>query len=359
MKIALIGAYGFTGTLISEELQKANLEFSAYGRSIEKLVALQPEYSVLKSITAIDLRKREDIQMIIAKSDLVINCAGPFTEESALMLSEMAKSGKVYLDITGEVGFVRASKERYHESAQKHKSLIIHGCAFESLIADLGTAYLSAQVGAIKSIDTFYQFDQLRASPGTKMTMKLSKYRDSLRVQNNAWGVSSFQDNQYQVTTHLNENQVAIPYPLPEIAYNYWNHKVESAGSYLVLGEKQAARLGNNTEVEGDSLETLDVIRLRKRKGPNAEERADQKSNLTIRVTDSNDRPYILLMQSTDMYLITAKAMVISVQVIIQNGWNLYGVRSPAQLFKGREEEVLAQLNVTLIKDSTFDIRRK
>lgn len=356
MKISVIGAYGFTGKLISSELQKVNLKFSVYGRNQEKLDGLKAEHSCIDNAQSIDLRKLEDVKGIIVNSDLIINCAGPFTEESALMLSEIAKSGKIYLDITGEVGFVRDSKSKYHETAVQNSSLIIHGCAFESLIADLGTEVLLQETKSPKSIFTFYQFDQLRASPGTKMTMKLSKFRESLMVRNGQWDVSDFEKDQLHVTTYLNDELIAIPYPLPEIAYNQWNNAIDSAASFLLVGTKEASLLGGKPAEEADTLETLDEIRLRKRKGPNAEQRADQKSNLVIYVIDENKEHHSLLMQSTDMYLTTAKAIVTSVQQISKLENVPSGVLSPAELFKNEEVATLQQLDIVLNKEASFEI---
>ena len=45
--------------------------------------------------------------------NLLINCAGPFTEESAVLLEEAVKNGTHYIDISGEIGFVKSSYEKY------------------------------------------------------------------------------------------------------------------------------------------------------------------------------------------------------------------------------------------------------
>ena len=356
MRIALIGAYGFTGSLIAQELQNAKLAYTGYGRSFEKLTTLQSEFSFLTKIEAIDLRKQKDVDSIVSNSDVIINCAGPFTEEATLLLDKIADSGKVYLDITGEIGFVRASHEKFNERAIASNTLIIHGCAFESLVADLGLAYILDKIGSIKNVRTFYNFNELKASPGTKMTMKLSKYRKVLKIDNQQWSESDFQEDKLHITIDGENEHIAIPYPLPEIAYSFWNYNANKAESFLLVGLREAGYFKGASNVSGDSLETLDTIRQKKRKGPTVEERAIQKSALVLNVESDTGQVFQLLLESSDMYLATAKAIVLSVQKLRQTSSRPSGVISPAQLFKGNVEAALKDLDVVLIEGPDYKI---
>lgn len=356
MKIALIGAYGFTGSLIANELQLSKLAFTGYGRNLDKLNQLQSEFSFLKQVQAIDLRKVADVESIVSNSDLIINCAGPFTEEATLLLENIADSGKIYLDITGEIGFVRASREKFHARAQKSNSLIIHGCAFESLVADLGLAYVLDKLGSIKKVRTFYNFNQLKASPGTKMTMKLSKYRKILKVDNNDWSESNFQEDQLHITIDGDDEHIAIPYPLPEIAYSLWNFKALKAESFLLVGMREAKFFKGTSEASGNSLDTLDTIRQKKRKGPSAEDRAIQKSKLVLSVESDTNQVLQILLESSDMYLATAKAISLSVQKLLQISTRPNGVISPSQLFKDNIMAALNDLEVHLIENPDYII---
>jgi short subunit dehydrogenase-like uncharacterized protein len=356
MKIALIGAYGFTGSLIAKELQNSNLEFTAYGRNSEKLHQLQQEFSCAKEVFAIDLRKKEDVDFIVSKADLVINCAGPFTEEATLLLDQIADSGKVYLDITGEIGFVRASHEKFHARAVKSKSLIIHGCAFESLVADLGIQIIARKLDKIDSVKTFYHFNNLRASPGTKMTMRLSKYRKSLKVDNHQWTESDFKKDQRLVRMIKDEEHITIPYPLPEVAYSKWNFNVNKSESFMLVGVAESKYFKGASESEGNPMDELDVIREKKRKGPSEEQRASQLSTLVLQVLDGNNETHLLKLISKDMYLATAKAIVLSIQKIQESSTPPNGVISPAQLFTEDYFGTLNKLDVEIFENPEFKI---
>ena len=65
MKIAIIGAYGYTGSLICEQLQKSRINYSIYGRDEEKLIKLKNTFSYIKFHSVIDLRVQDDVKSII------------------------------------------------------------------------------------------------------------------------------------------------------------------------------------------------------------------------------------------------------------------------------------------------------
>lgn len=353
MNITVIGAYGYTGKLICHELENHQLKFSIAGRDAAKLESLK---TILKSNPISipgDISISEIAGKIISESDLIINCAGPFTEESKLLLSLVATRGKVYLDITGEIGFVKNSRESFHEVAQKSKSLIIHGCAFESLLADLA-CQIAARHSDIKEVLTFYWFSNKLASPGSKITMKLSKFRKPLTIQKNAW--SQTDSFNYKILREADQrNYSAVSYPLPEIAFSFWKHNVARAGTYLLLEPEEAKFVNRTNQVEGDPQEELNRLRQKKQNGPIAAERANQLSEIRIALKLKNGDDPFLLIENSDMYQTTAVAIRLAVEKIIA-GVQLSGVINPAALFKGEEENTLKMLNakMTEIKSSAL-----
>lgn len=358
MRIAVIGAYGYTGRLICKELQDTGFRFLIYGRNKEKIERLKDELSNVDKAVSIDLRKKADIDLVILEADIFINCAGPFTEESSLFLETLAESGKIYLDITGEIGFVRSSRELYHQKAKKSKSIIIHGCAFESLLADLAMQKIASIKVKVKSINTFYRFNQHSVSPGTRITMKMAKFRDSLKIKNKHWCISDSKHDQLKVNIDKTMEQTAIPYPLPEIAYAHWNWNVNNAASFLLMNTADALFFSEKKGTLGDPLENLDKIRFRKNNGPSIEKRGNQKSELFVRVLDENEKERILLLKSKDMYLLTAKAIVLAVKKVVTKGSRIYGVISPAQLFLNDWDATIKELNIEVIEQPNFVIHK-
>lgn len=352
MKVAVIGAYGYTGQLICEELEEANVQMTAVGRNLEKLKLLQETWKNIEGFLTLDMRKPEDAQYVVDSFDCIVNCAGPFTEESGILLEKVAQSGKAYLDITGEIGFIRSSHEKHHQKAQETNSLLIHGCAFESLVADLIFQNYADDKKSFKKLNTFYWFQQKKVSPGTRITMKLSKYRENLKIANGVWEVSDRSDR-FKVSGIEDSTFFGVPYPLPEIAYAHWGYNAEEAGSYLLLTEDEFKYLtGAKHTVSGSADEELQRLKKRTPKGPSKADRETQKSILMVQMVEEEGAEKRLVVHSKDMYHTTARAIRLSVEEIKNNGRpKNAGVLSPASLFFGKEREILKSLN-TIIKEN-------
>jgi short subunit dehydrogenase-like uncharacterized protein len=356
MRISIVGAYGFTGKIICEELNKINYSYSIYGRDIENLNELKRENSNIINLKSINLRLIKDVNYIIENSDVIINCAGPFTEESFLLVEKVAESGKIYLDISGEIGFIKKSKDYLQEISVNNNSLIIHGCAFESLVSDLILQYLNEE-NEIKSVKTFYKFNQKKVSPGTRITMKLSKYRESFKIKDNQWSNCDFKNDLIKIINKEDNSEVAVPYPLPEVAFSKWNFEVDQAESFLIIDEDDSRYMTNRNIVEGDSLKELDRLRLKKFKGPELKDRMSQKCELFVNINHESIHPKTLEVKIKDTYLLTAKSIVLAVENILTKKPKLSGVVSPAKIFNGNALETIHKLGIELNHQTKFRIK--
>lgn len=327
-RIALIGAYGYTGSILAECLAEESIEFTAVGRNPEKL----GHNDLVK-----DLQKEEDRRFLLDNFDVFLNCAGPFGLESKQFIAELSlRSGKVYLDITGELDLVRSVKD----SCRDTNSLIIQGVAFESLVADLGARIYQNENGPITGLHTYYHFSESRPSPGTKITMKLSNLKDTYFLKN---GVFEKVNDEREELELKNETKVAVPYPLPEVAYWSWENEVIDAGSYLLLNKTAAMFVGAKGNKADLVEKTYEKLKTRKGPGPNLEERASQATSLYLKF--NNNPSEVVLLEAEDMYLITAKAMLFAMNKAIDDH-EISGVKSPSSLFKNEEKETLSLLGV-------------
>ena len=356
MRISIVGAYGFTGKIICEELNKIKCSYSIYGRNINTLKELERGNANIINSKSINLRVINDVNYLIENSDIIINCAGPFTEESSLLVKNVAESGKIYLDISGEIGFIKKSRDYLQQISVDNKSLIIHGCAFESLVADLILQYFSTK-NKIKSVKTFYKFNQKKVSPGTRITMKLSKYRESFKVKNNQWLNCDFKNDLIKIDTTKDSLEIGVPYPLPEVAFSKWNFEVNRAESFLIIDEDESKYMINKKIIGGDSLKELDKIRLKKFKGPNLKDRLSQKCELFVNINHESIHPKTLEVKIKDTYLLTAKCIVLAVENILTKKPKLSGIVSPAKIFNGDALETIHKLGIELNHQTKFRIK--
>ena len=348
MRISIVGAYGYTGRLICTEFENVGITFSIFGRNEKKILELKEKLKSVPLALALDMRKEEDVQLVIDKSDLIVNCAGPFTEEAQLLTKSATKNGKKYLDITGELGFVRNSYMNNHAESLKNKACLVHGCAFESLVADLIIQLLIKGQSEIKSIRSFYWFNQKKISPGSRITMKLSKFRALEKISDGAWSIGNTVKDRLPVrwSASLDIQYKAVPYPLPEIAFAYWNYRPKKVESFLLLKEEEANYIGVAKDSDEAPIEVLDKLREFKPSGPTIEELNAQRSILAIEIIEENETVSTAVVNAKNMYQTTALAIRVCLEELIKNPDKFSGVISPAKLFKGKEEQTLKALNV-------------
>ncbi|MFN5417853.1 MAG: saccharopine dehydrogenase NADP-binding domain-containing protein [Flavobacteriia bacterium] len=359
MKISVVGAYGYTGKLICDELDSMHILYAIVGRNKQKLDELRDNLKVVSDSWCLDLQNENDCDFLISNSDLIINCAGPFTEESNILVKKMAQSGKVYLDISGELEFIKTSRENYHQIAIESKSLIIHGCAFESLITDLVLQNLKVENENVQAIRTFYLFEKTKASPGTRITMKLAKFRKNLKISAFQWTVSDLNKDILDVQI---SNQIdcyrAIVYPLPDIAFSHWLYQPEIVESYLLVKPEESLFILPRQEQPNLIIPTLSKLSKRKIAGPTKEERQSQTSSIIIQIVQKDEKEKILLVESNDMYQTTAKAILLSVIKILDMQKCHFGVLNPAVLFLKEENMILTKLGVKITDEQQVIIQQ-
>lgn len=146
--IILIGATGFTGRRAAKYLKHHapdDLTIGLAARNETKLHKLAEELHYdKKDCFVVDTLDKAKVEEVVQKTSIIITTAGPFSLYGKQVIAACAALGTHYLDITGEVGFIKDMKDAYEESAVKSGAMIIPFCGFDSLPADI-TAYLLSQ----------------------------------------------------------------------------------------------------------------------------------------------------------------------------------------------------------------------
>ena len=94
-------ANGYMGRLIAEEAVRRELQPVLAGRNVQAIKALAARLK-LEHLT-FDLTNEKETSNALSECDLVLNCAGPFTQTVELMLTACLKAKTHYLDISGEL----------------------------------------------------------------------------------------------------------------------------------------------------------------------------------------------------------------------------------------------------------------
>ena len=114
LDVVVFGATGVTGRRVSAYLaeQAANhgARWAAAARDLEKLRGILAEDGVQDAETIqADLSDPESLASMAARAKSVVNMVGPYTLYGRPVIEACVVEGANYLDLTGEIPFVRAS----------------------------------------------------------------------------------------------------------------------------------------------------------------------------------------------------------------------------------------------------------
>lgn len=145
--VIVFGATGFVGELTAAYLADAAPEgtrIALAGRSEAKLAAVRrrlPERAADWPLIVADADSPASLDAMVARTQVVCTTVGPYLRYGEALVTAAAAAGTDYVDLTGEVPFVRYSIDKVHETAVATGARIVHSCGFDSVPSDLG-AYL-------------------------------------------------------------------------------------------------------------------------------------------------------------------------------------------------------------------------
>jgi short subunit dehydrogenase-like uncharacterized protein len=180
LDVVVYGASGFVGVLVARHLADhapAGVRIALAGRSRDKLAAVQAKLGLDWPIVIAEAGDAEALGRLAASTRVVITTVGPYAKYGRELVHACAAAGTDYVDLTGEVLFVRESIDANHELARSTGARIVHSCGFDSIPSDIGVHVLDRQVradGAGELTDTTLVVTSLRGgvSGGTIDSMR-------------------------------------------------------------------------------------------------------------------------------------------------------------------------------------------
>lgn len=138
--VLVLGATGYTGRLVCDYLKTCVTEtgqrWGVAGRTRETLEAVAREYGADEIIVA-DCNEDDDCATLAASARVIANLAGPYYQRAEKLVGACAASGTHYLDLTGELVFVRGLIDRFHDLAVENGAKIAPVAGYEALPFDL------------------------------------------------------------------------------------------------------------------------------------------------------------------------------------------------------------------------------
>lgn len=167
--IAVYGATGFTGKLVSHELQRRGADFVISGRNGEKLAALASELGgVPTAVASVD--DPSALRGLLESCAAVIACAGPFTLHGEPLLAAAAQTGTHYIDTTGEQPFIRMAFERYGAQAAETGAAVVSGMGFDFVPGDMIAALTAEGMEPADEVTVAYRVGGFGPTRGTALS---------------------------------------------------------------------------------------------------------------------------------------------------------------------------------------------
>ncbi|MCF8570086.1 saccharopine dehydrogenase NADP-binding domain-containing protein [Gordonia sp. HY002] len=176
--VVVYGATGFVGELTATYLAQhapSGTKVALAGRSETKLAAVRRrlgDAAAAWPLVVADSDSPASLDAMCARTRVVCTTVGPYLRYGENLVVAAASAGTDYVDLTGEVPFVRFAIDKVDETARSSGARIVHACGFDSIPSDLGAYVLHKKIsedGAGEMTDTTMVLTSMRggASGGT------------------------------------------------------------------------------------------------------------------------------------------------------------------------------------------------
>jgi short subunit dehydrogenase-like uncharacterized protein len=204
--VIIFGATGFVGELTAEYLATnapLGTRIALAGRSESKLAETRkrlPAAAERWPLIVADVDSPSSLDAMVARTRVIATTVGPYLKYGEALVGAAASAGTDYVDLTGEVPFVRYAIDKVDEVARVTGARIVPSCGFDSIPSDIGVFALYRKVtddGAGELTETTNVVTKMRggASGGTVDSMRvissLARDPESRKVLTNPQALSS------------------------------------------------------------------------------------------------------------------------------------------------------------------------
>jgi short subunit dehydrogenase-like uncharacterized protein len=151
--IVIFGATGYTGEHVARSVQRMvddgswpNVRWAVAGRSQSKLSTVVRKHGLKPSgVVIADTGDPSSLRAMAASTTILLNATGPYRFFGEPVVEACIAEGAHYTDLCGEPEFIDRMQLHYGERAAAAGVIIVHGCAFDSVPADIGTIFTALQ----------------------------------------------------------------------------------------------------------------------------------------------------------------------------------------------------------------------
>ena len=165
-RIGVLGATGYTGRLVADELAARGLPHRLGARNAERLGAMKHGGEAEPFI--VDTNDAGRLAAFCEGVDAVISTVGPFVDYGMPVVEAVVDAGVPYVDSTGEHGFMSDVYDRFAGAATP----VVPACGFDYLPGDLAASLAASQLGGpAQDVVVAYEVSGARPTRGTARSM--------------------------------------------------------------------------------------------------------------------------------------------------------------------------------------------
>ena len=337
-RVAVVGATGYTGGVVVQELLDRGVEVVAVGRNAAKLDALPA--GVERHVA--DVADRAALARSLDGCRAVVNCVGSFVDFGEAVVEAAITVAVPYVDTTGEFPFLRQVFEMHDAPARKAGVAVVPGMAFYSAPADMAAALAARALGRPpETVEIGYRLVGARPSKGTLRT-NLRRAGQPCEVWNNGRLVSR--------RTGDDPREFRFPEPYGATTVARWpgaevlgvpRHTEARSVAVYVAMPKVAAAVFRNPRLTALLQPVGRALVGQGTGGPSAEARSRARYVVVAEARAGNDVARCVV-EGRDMYGVTAAACAeaaqrLTAQGLTAGGEPRSGALSPAEAFDPAE----------------------
>jgi short subunit dehydrogenase-like uncharacterized protein len=168
--IAVYGATGYTGRLVTAELASGGADVVISGRNRGRLDALAAGTEGEVAIKAATLDDPASLRELLADCAVVVDCAGPFIRYGEPVLRAAVETRTHYLDTTGEQPYMKLAFERHSPGASEAGVAVIPAMGFDYVPGDMLASLTADGLGELDELSVNYCWQGFTPSQGTART---------------------------------------------------------------------------------------------------------------------------------------------------------------------------------------------
>lgn len=330
--VLIYGAYGYTGKLIVELAVKKGYRPAIGGRDEEKTKALARQYDLPYHV--FDCKDQQAWDNALKDTELLLNCAGPFSLTIKDILPACLRNKVHYLDITGEID-VFDYVNSFDEDATKAGITLLPGTGFDVVPTDCLAVFLKQQLPDATHLELAFD-SQSGLSRGTALSV-LNRFHQGSASRKNGVIVPNKTASVSEIINYGGQERLSVGIAWGDVFTAYHSTGIPNIEVFTGMPPKmfkamrRASKFGWLIKTWGIQLILKSIVR-KKIDGPSSKKRETLRTYLWGKVRNAHGKEIVAELETPESYKLTAITALLCVKGVLE-GKVSSGYTTPAKAF--------------------------